>query len=95
MTKLDQQFIDKNGIILLRFQKPDGGWHRTSIMPGQDPTYVMNCVNAHLQQMGHTAVSADDLSVIQNTVKEQQTPLVIAQFQASQATDLTATAVKE
>ena len=82
MTKLDKQYIENNGIVLLRFIKPDGGFHRTSIMPGQDAEKTMEAVNNHLQQMGHTVVGEDDLSVIRNTIQVEHTAERISAFKA-------------
>jgi hypothetical protein len=85
MTTLDKQQIDRNGIILLRFIKPDGTYHRTSIMPGQDADAQMQAVNNHLEQMGHTKVGDDDLSVIRNTVTREHTKERVDAFKAAQA----------
>lgn len=85
MTILNQKYVDKNGTLLLRFVKPDGGYHRTSIMPGQDPDTQMQAVNAHLERMGHTKVDHETLSHIRTVVAEEHTPLVIAVFRAAQA----------
>ena len=82
MTTLDKNEVDKNGIVLLRFRKPDGGYHRTSIMPGQDAEKTMEAVNNHLQQMGHTVVGEDDLSVIRNTIQTEHTAERISTFRA-------------
>ena len=82
MTILDKRWIDENGIILIRFKKPDGGWHRTSIEPGIDAAAQMAAVNAHLESMGHEKVSNDDVQVIKDAVEIEHKPEVVTAYRA-------------
>lgn len=82
MTTLDRRWVDENGIVFIRFRKPDGGWHRTSVEPGQDVDKTMEAVNAHLERMGHTKIGRSDLDVIRNTIAIEHKPEVVAKFRS-------------
>lgn len=86
MTKLDSKLVDsRTGIISFRLRKPDGGWHRVTIQPGDDVDYIMACNNANLKEMGHTEIEIDSVSAIKGVIKEEHTDLVKEKFKAKAA----------
>lgn len=53
MSKLDSIEIDKaTGTVMLRFEKSNGGWHRTAIPINGDMEKQIELVNLHLVSMG-------------------------------------------
>ena len=92
-TILDQAEIRRDGTIQIRFavQVVEDGvvlgseWHRTSIAPGQDLTFTMQQVNAHLASMGKAQVLPEEMTVVENIIPSVQTADVINQFKVKQA----------
>ena len=56
MSSVNRIDVAPDGTLQIRFLKDDGGWHRTSIEPGEDVDAQMARVNAHLQQLGSAAL---------------------------------------
>ena len=88
MTKLDNKWFDaKTGVLSFRLKKPDGGWHRITLMPGDDIDYILKCNNAHLESMGHTKIDVDHEANIRAIVKEEHTEEVVTIFKAKVAAE--------
>ena len=58
MTTVNKIDVAEDGTLMVRFLKTNGGWHRTSIEPGEDVNAQMARVNAHLQALGQGTVSS-------------------------------------
>lgn len=71
MSKLDSIEIDKaTGTVMLRFEKSNGGWHRTAIPISGDMEKQIELVNLHLVSMGHRPfVDIKDRLKIKQAVK--------------------------
>lgn len=81
MSKFDDAEIDEFGVIYIKIIKDNGKNHRTSIPPGFNPVIQMNLVNEHLELLGMSPVSDDDIQLITNIVTQIHTPEMILKYQ--------------
>lgn len=83
MTILNAIETELNGIIQLRLLKNDGGWHRTTLLPGQNVMAQFVAVNEHLAALGQSPVSDADISTVVSVASNLWTPEIVAAFNAS------------
>ena len=81
MTTINTLDTLPNGIIQIRLQKSDGGWHRVSIEPGMDVDFVLAQVNAHLKHLDCACVSTESNTALKQEIQKVHTPEVIQSFQ--------------
>lgn len=79
MTTIDR--IDPagpDGTFSVRFLKTNGGYHRTTFLPGESVDAQMAAVNAHLQQMGHQPIASH--AAINARAAQEHTPARVTAF---------------